>query len=279
MKKENTQRVFIPGSKWVYYKIYCGLNTADRILTHMIGPLGNQLINDAIIDQWFFIRYSDPENHLRVRFLLKDEKNIENVMRGVYQTLDSHVNDQLIWNLQLATYQRELERYGTNTIEDLESFFHHDSEFLLEIIKVSQDEETRFRQVFYYVDRLINLFISNQEEKLAFLDRGQSNFKSEFKASNFTKKQLSKKYRSFNTGDHSGILQMDLAPLQTIANKILSMDTEGTLELPINNLLGSIVHMTVNRAFQSRQRLYEMVLYDFLHQKTRSDYYRQKKGK
>jgi len=278
MEKENTQRAFIPGSKWVYYKVYCGLNTADNILTQMISPLSNQLINDGIIDQWFFIRYSDPENHLRIRFHLKDEKKIEAVMKGVYQTLESHVNNKLIWDLQLATYQRELERYGANTIEDLESFFYHDSEFLLEIIKASQDEETRFQQVFYYVNSLINLFISNHEEKLAFLDRGQSNFKTEFNANNFTKKQLSKKYRSFNTGNRPDTFQMDLAPLQKIANKILSLDKQEALELPLTNLLGSIVHMTVNRVFQSRQRLYEMVLYDFLHQKTRSDYYRQKKN-
>lgn len=279
MTKENTQRVFIPGSKWVYYKVYCGLNTADNILTQMIGPLGNQLIKDGIIDRWFFIRYSDPENHLRIRFLLKDKEKIETVMRGVYQALESQVSNKLIWDLQLATYQRELERYGSNTIDDLESFFHSDSKFLLEIIKNSQDEETRFQQVFHYVNSIVNLFISNLEEKLAFLDTGQSSFKTEFNANNFTKKQLSKKYRSFNNGDYSGALQIDLQPLQAIADKLLNLDKEGALELPLDNLLGSIVHMTVNRAFQSRQRLYEMVLYDFLYQKTRSDYYRQKKGK
>ena len=135
MKAANIKRVFIPGSKWVYYKVYAGLNTADTILTDKIGPLGDQLIKDGVIDKWFFIRYSDPENHLRIRFHLKDEKLIESVIKGVYHAFESHINNQLIWDLQLATYQRELERYGTNTIEDLESFFHHDSEVLLDIIK------------------------------------------------------------------------------------------------------------------------------------------------
>ena len=62
------KRSFIIGSEWVYYKIYTGPKTADSILVDFIKPIVDQLLKDGIIKMWFFIRYADPEFHLRVRF-------------------------------------------------------------------------------------------------------------------------------------------------------------------------------------------------------------------
>ena len=62
------KRTFIIGEEWLYYKIYCGNRTSDTILIDVIKPLTESLLKEKIIDKWFFIRYSDPENHLRVRF-------------------------------------------------------------------------------------------------------------------------------------------------------------------------------------------------------------------
>src|SRR5262249_46206428 len=56
------RRRFAPGSEWTYAKLYCGRAAADRLLAEQIAPLA------GIADQWFFIRYEDPDFHLRVRF-------------------------------------------------------------------------------------------------------------------------------------------------------------------------------------------------------------------
>ncbi len=58
------KRSFIPGSEWIYYKIYCGVKTADKILTETIKPLVEQLKMLNLIEKWFFIRYSDPDTHI-----------------------------------------------------------------------------------------------------------------------------------------------------------------------------------------------------------------------
>ena len=280
MISNNTQRTFIPGSEWVYYKVYCGLNTADQILTDLVNPLAQQLMNDGIIDKWFFIRYHDPDNHLRIRFHLIDQKEIHQVILGVARILNSHVESKLIWDLQLATYQRELERYGSNTMEILESLFCEDSQVLINIIKNSPDELSRFQHIFHYIDDLINLFILDLEKKLEFLDRMQNNYKTEFNStSSFAKKQMGKKYRSFRNTDQLPQLPISYEPIESLSKRILDFHKDQSLKLPLTDLLGSIIHMSVNRAFQSRQRLNEMVIYDFLYQKNRSDFYRQKKNK
>jgi hypothetical protein len=65
------QRKFAPFSEWVYFKIYSGPKAINTILIDNIFFLTSKLLNGNIISKWFFIRYADPHNHLRIRFRLK----------------------------------------------------------------------------------------------------------------------------------------------------------------------------------------------------------------
>lgn len=67
------QRAFIPGNKWLYFKLYTGYKTSDMILSKKIFVIINNLKRQNLIDKWFFIRYADPEHHIRIRFLMKNE--------------------------------------------------------------------------------------------------------------------------------------------------------------------------------------------------------------
>ena len=70
------QRTYIPGDQWLYFKIYTGFKTADLLLREVIPRIANQLLAGHIISKWFFIRYSDPELHLRLRFCLQDTSKV-----------------------------------------------------------------------------------------------------------------------------------------------------------------------------------------------------------
>src|SRR5262249_13829844 len=61
-------RLLPPGSAWLYARLYTGETVADGLLTDTIGPFARGLLDDGAIDRWFFMRYRDPEFHLRVRF-------------------------------------------------------------------------------------------------------------------------------------------------------------------------------------------------------------------
>lgn len=73
--EETTQRNFNIGSEWLYYKFYCGVKTADKLLTEVIKPLTEELQTKQLIDKFFFIRYTDPDLHIRLRFHLIDIGN------------------------------------------------------------------------------------------------------------------------------------------------------------------------------------------------------------
>ena len=52
-------------------------------------------------------------NHtLRIRFLLINSKEYNNILNYIHNVLDTYVESGEINNIQLDTYKRELERYG-----------------------------------------------------------------------------------------------------------------------------------------------------------------------
>ena len=77
-KIQKVKRKFIFGSEWLYYKIYLGKKTADLLLVHL-KPLIEKLLYQQKISHWFFIKYEDPDNHLRLRFHIPDSSNLQNV--------------------------------------------------------------------------------------------------------------------------------------------------------------------------------------------------------
>src|SRR5690606_23394635 len=97
------------------------------ILIDTIKPLTERLLKENHITSWFFIRYNDPDFHLRVRFCLKDNKHIGVLLSTFKEVLQPYINHNQLWDVQLNTYKPELERYGNNTMSLSEKFFFYDS--------------------------------------------------------------------------------------------------------------------------------------------------------
>ena len=274
MKK--IQKTFIVGEEWLYYKIYCGVKTADTILLELIKPVTEELVSQKIIDQWFFIRYSDPEPHVRVRFHLIDMNTIGSVLLKIKNLLKPYITTKQIWNVQLATYQRELERYGANTIEKSELFFFYDSKIILSIITNSKDDETRFLNLFNWLETLVSLFNFKDKKLLSFLDNMQEQFKNEFEINKTIRKELSTKYRRLESLllNENGFNSLTKINLKELVKGFLRLENEQKLNISLEDLLASFIHMSINRCFRSKQRLYEMMLYDFLFRKNKSKFVR-----
>lgn len=270
MNTKSIQKTFIVGDKWLYYKLYCGASTADSLLLKVISPLTNQLLEDNLIEKWFFIRYSDPEPHLRIRFYITDLQKLAAIIITIKESLEPYIISKQIWNVQIDVYQRELERYGINSIENSESFFYNDSKQIISILKNNRDEKVRFLAVFKRVEVIIKSFSLNDTALLSFLDNLQTSFKEEFKVDKRMKKELSDKYRNFESLLlESATIEEDIKT-RDIITEILQLEKQGKLTIAIEKMLASFIHMTVNRVFSSKQRMYEMMLYDFLHRKNKS---------
>ncbi|EZH74890.1 hypothetical protein ATO12_09120 [Aquimarina atlantica] len=285
----STKRTYILGDEWLYYKIYCGARTSDVILTETIKPLTAQLLEQGLIDSWFFIRYGDPDFHIRIRFRLPDVQAIGTVILQINAAMQHYIEQRVVYKLQTDTYIRELERYGTNTIDASETLFFYDSAMLLDAIALIEDEELYFLFVVKAIDRLLNSFGYEQQQKLELVTRNSLAFKREFHADKGLNKQLDKKYRGLKSKLSSFLettsMQEDYNILDdlldhkakqslAVVQKIMKAQQDKQLEMPLDDLLSSYIHMLVNRAFRSKQRFYELVCYDFLvrYQKTKVSY-------
>ena len=82
-----TKRNFILGSNWLYFKIYTGYKTADFLLTDIIHPIVQNLQRQNLISHWFFIRYNDPDFHIRIRFYISDTQQINKILAILEKSL------------------------------------------------------------------------------------------------------------------------------------------------------------------------------------------------
>lgn len=281
--KKETRGVFLPGSEWLYYKVYCGLKSADRILAEAILPLVNQLKADGLIDKFFFIRYNDPGFHLRIRFHVTDTAHIGTVMQQFHQQISDFETAGYIAQTLMDTYKRELNRYSYNSMELAESLFYHDSMACLQMLELTfgdEREEVRWVWALKGIDELLTAFGLNLAEKLTTLEKIKNSFYAEFKADKSLKSQLSNKYRSQKARITAALEskaegQDELLPLwqvlydktknmAPVVEQLLRMDKAGQLDTPLMDMIPSYIHMLVNRIITSNPRLHELVLYDML---------------
>ena len=270
------QRTFIPGDQWLYFKIYTGFKTADQLLKEAISTVVNRLLADQVISKWFFIRYSDPELHLRLRFLMADSNKVHIPILMVNQALQEYVRHDLVWKVQIETYQREIERYGADTMQLSESLFFYDSQCFTELLHTLRDEEAeteRWRFALASMDALLNDFSCDLPQKVEFISTVKDNFVREYGLEN-SRSQLSDKYRAHRKAVEE-LLDAKSEKYQYVYD---ILDTRSKLQKPVadqimqhvekggklNALLSSYTHMMMNRWFRSKQRMHEAVVYDFL---------------
>ena len=274
------QRAYIPGETWVYYKLYTGIKTSDILLMKVIYPVVRELLYKGLIRSYFFIRYTDPDFHLRVRFLLKDECFTGEVMAVVKQHLRKFVNSGEVWKVQLDTYVRELERYHPLLIELSEWLFYYDSECVIQLlrrIEKEHHEEYRWMIALSLIDLLFDDFKFRIEDRSEIMIKMSDSYKKEFGFNMYNAKQFNTKYRQnrliiesvlANTisDKRFGILyncvlkrSKDICPIVSDIQRICNR-----YKINIQDLLHSYVHISLNRLFRSRNRIHELVLYDFM---------------
>lgn len=271
------QRTFIPGSQWVYIKLYAGEKTVDDILIKVIAPILKKLRNRQLIEKWFFIRYSDPDFHLRIRLLINDTYYIGEIIQLFNQKLNSWINNHLIWKVQLDTYNRELERYNSSLIEETESIFFFDSECVLSILKrMNGNENYRWMITLKLIDELLSNFCCKIDKKQDMMGKISQSFKNEFGFKNLYLKQFNVKFRE-NKMIIESVLNNTLneqefvtlySPIKKRTVKLLPIIEQIKNKLKNNNdiddLLRSYLHMTFDRVFLSKNRIHEMILCDFM---------------
>ncbi len=263
-----TIRKFSPGSEWMYFKLYCGVKTADSILQEVITPLVLCLIQKKLVKNWFFIRYNDPKPHLRLRFQLLNIKNYITAFEIINSRLNKYVDSREIINISMDTYIRELERYGNYTIDFAEDLFCKSSNLVLNFLEYD-DEEKMITSLFYF-EQLLSKIRFSSAEKLDFINISNIAFKQEFNAGKILNAQLKQKFLDFKPKYDEFIVSDEFEEVRNLVFNSISESSYILEKLIEGNptfssaFFSSIFHMHINRTFMSNQRLFEMIIYDYL---------------
>ncbi|OMI34076.1 lantibiotic dehydratase [Streptomyces sparsogenes] len=124
--RRSPTRIHLPGEDWLFVKLYAEPAAHDALLTeHLPGWLSDI---EQDVDRWFFLRYRDPEPHLRVRF-----HGDPGALNGrVLPALSRHIRDAVgsgaLRTMALDVYRPETDRYGGDLLQEAaERFFRTDS--------------------------------------------------------------------------------------------------------------------------------------------------------
>ena len=277
----NTKRTFIPGDEWLYYKIYTGVNIADNLLITAIKQIISILKKQKLIDSWFFIRYNDPDFHLRIRVHLLDWSSKDAILNVFNKTVKEYIENGSIWKIELSNYERELERYAFDNIEKSEIIFSYDSDMIISLIESTKDKN-ELNIIWLYslkaIDDLLNAFEIELIDRVMLFEFLYKDFSLEFNSNKVLRKQIDAKFRALENeigrviteiNQYSEILHKRYIEIKPLAISIkLNIEKNTLIEL-----VASHIHMHINRIIKSNARMHELVIYGILEK-----YYRKKKG-
>jgi thiopeptide-type bacteriocin biosynthesis protein len=277
------RRRFPPGSEWLYLKLYGGTAGADEVLD-VAGSALDAYVTTGAADSWFFIRYSDPDPHLRLRVHGTGDALHAAVGPGLQALAASLVDSGHLWRVQLDTYEREVERYGgEQAVELAEAVFFADSRAALAAVRRLPGDEgadLRWRVALRGVDLLFDDLGLTPEEKRMLARAARDGYRREFSVGRQFHANVSHRFRSERAAleelldpahEHAGPLRslsaafaIRSASIADVGDALRALARRKALTSSLLDVAMSHAHMHVNRVLRSAHRAQELVLYEFL---------------
>jgi thiopeptide-type bacteriocin biosynthesis protein len=298
-RRRPARRRFPPGSEWLYAKLYGGEASADRVITDAVGPVVEAALASGAADGWFFLRYADPDPHLRVRLHGPPGRLHAEVRPRLEAAAAASVDAGGLWRVQFDTYEREVERYGGDRgVEVAERVFAADSDAALAVLRSLAGEagaDLRWRVALCGIDRLFDDLGLTREEKRALAREGREAYENQFGVDGRFRRKVAERYRSERgrlealldaarrphperpgrperpDDGGGGLLARALTALDERSRRVAPLAGElrrlahrGLLAASIPDVAADLAHLHVNRLLRSAQPAQELVLYELL---------------
>ena len=278
-------RTYPPGSEWLYVKLYGGAASLERVLTDTIAPAVREALDGGLATSWFFLRYSLPQRHLRIRFRGEPRALTHELLPRLHAVIHPLIDSGVLWKLETDTYIREIERYGgPAAIAEAEAVFHADSEAVLDALSHSQGADVRQRFGMAW-SGLHALFVDcgldlRERKELSGLARdrllrvvGDSESQRRYRQNQYRAQRVhlaallesgseARSLEPFQSASRA--FERRSARIRASAAEFRRLHARGELTRSFSDIALSFAHMHVNRALRSDTRVHELSLYDFL---------------
>jgi thiopeptide-type bacteriocin biosynthesis protein len=254
---ETGRRVKLPGSDWLYVKLYTALSIEDDLLVGPIRELASGSREAGMIERWFFVRYADPQSHIRLRFQGVPLTLSERLLPKVLEWAQDLVKKDLCLRFAIDTYEPEIERYGGTAAIDLaEELFFLDSESVLRLQRFLGPgcPLSRVELAVYGLDFLSkNLGCEGAERRSLFKGIGAPRRESG-RAFRERKRVLEalvglRPERSLGNilDELSRAVEANAEAIHGVGSRFRALDREGRLATPLDAIYRSFAHMHCNR--------------------------------
>ncbi|MGP4103416.1 lantibiotic dehydratase [Nonomuraea sp. KM90] len=128
-------RVHQPGGEWLFAKLYLPEEHQDELLTEHLPDLLDQV--EDLVDRWFFMRYRDPEPHIRLRLHGEPPVLWGNVLASLNDWAGAAREAGVLQRTIMDTYEPEYTRYGGEELMELaEKAFAADSRAVIDQLRL-----------------------------------------------------------------------------------------------------------------------------------------------
>ncbi len=279
------ERRFAPGSSWCYAKLYTGEAAADDVLTEVVAPLVERATAEGWCDRWFFLRFADPDHHVRLR-LHGSPETLWRAAGGALNELAAPlIDDGITWRVQYDTYEREVERYGgPEGVVLAEGLFQADCEAALEILPRLEPgaagADERWQLTLAAAAALLDDLGFDLDQQVSLIRGRRDAYAHEHRAGAGLRAAIGARFRRDRDvleslldrpeTDHPlavgfTSLRRRSAQIVPIAADLRALDAAGRLTAPLEDIAAAYLHLGMFRLLRGRWRAQELVLYDYLH--------------
>ena len=274
------QTKFLNGDQWLSCKIYCGQLIAEEILVNSLTPWINKKLNSNKLANFFFLRFADPEFHIRLRLQVSHSSLVSDIQNELSVLLNNLFKEKQVSDVNWISYTRETERYGGKDAMLLsEQVFTTDSNATLALLTTELPDDLLWKVAIVGCDLLLKDFKLSLKSTLNVFENLRSAYGREFNEDINTRLSLGKKYRDEKESlyqlleeDSDDDLRQKIANIFKVRSKALTptiknfylLKNKKAITCPIERIIASFLHMHTNRLLKGDGRKQELCIYDFL---------------
>ena len=261
-----SQGVMLPGSGWIYAKLYASPRSIQSMLSHEVPALVAKLREECGAQDAFFFRYKDTDWHLRLRTHVTTAAKRSRALEFIGAVAADLQAKEVIWRLQYDTYYREIERFGgEHACRLVERFFTVESDLAYANLLEWQDDETYLHQALplaagwtFWTWTRLGL---TAEEMLDLARRLSSSLRRRTNAAGTREDGARQLHAIAEVFDRDGAFRSYSKRGAIPLGKIASLARTGVLEVDLKDLAGDLTHLMVNRLFSNAHEARELNIY------------------
>jgi thiopeptide-type bacteriocin biosynthesis protein len=276
-KVEPPSRLRPPGSEWLFVKLYCPRNLENDLVPESMLTFAENAVAAGLADSWFFIRYSDPDPHIRLRFHGSPRRLTGQLFANVCDWAAELMAAGLCLKFAFDTYDPEIERFGGAAgLAAAESLFAADSRASARLLRELRRKLWPHDEITLLalgIDDLLAALGFDQAERLLWY-RDRTNARgaeigAEFRQRKNVLRSVLGQPLQFLAGFPGGseiasILAQRREALAPVAQRLRELTAQKLLRHPLGVLCASFVHLHLNRMSSagspSEQRILSLLL-------------------